>query len=113
LILSFWFKNIDSNKQDKQVESDENNQTSLNNHFIESSSSSTSPAILAVQQDGDNEPIAPPVSPHVFDTENMYRGWFPTLQRTLWILSKLYHCVNVCFYLFKGLFCNENIRLFT
>ena len=25
-------------------------------------------------------------------------GWFPTLQKTLWILSKLYHCVQVCFF---------------
>jgi hypothetical protein len=46
------------------------------------------------------------VSPqtNVIDTGNMYKGWFPTLQRTLWILSKLYQCVNVCFVYSKQLF---------
>jgi hypothetical protein len=36
--------------------------------------------------------VSPPTN--VIDTENMYKGWFPTLQKTLWILSKLYQCVN-------------------
>ncbi|CAJ0766540.1 10794_t:CDS:1, partial [Entrophospora sp. SA101] len=29
------------------------------------------------------------------DTGGIYHGWFPTLQRTLYVLSKLYQCVNV------------------
>ncbi|CAG8532098.1 6020_t:CDS:10 [Funneliformis mosseae] len=64
------------------------------NHSTESPSSS--PAILAVQQDnGDNESMRSFVlSTNVIDTGDMYRGWFPTLQRTLWTLSKLYLCVN-------------------
>ncbi|CAJ0912409.1 687_t:CDS:10 [Entrophospora sp. SA101] len=28
------------------------------------------------------------------DTGGIYHGWFPTLQRTLYVLSKLYQCVN-------------------
>ncbi|GBB87592.1 hypothetical protein RclHR1_14060001 [Rhizophagus clarus] len=80
----------DSNEQ---AESGENNQTSSDNY----TTGSSSPAILAVQQDnGDNEDNESTVSPqtNVIDTGNMYKGWFPTLQRTLWILSKLYQCVN-------------------
>ncbi|KAI9489876.1 Sec34-like family-domain-containing protein [Zychaea mexicana] len=42
------------------------------------------------------------------------RGWFPTLQKTLWILSKLYHCVQTV--VFEDLaqdavsLCNESLR---
>ncbi|RIA80198.1 Sec34-like family-domain-containing protein [Glomus cerebriforme] len=79
----------------ERIESGESNLASLDNYLAESSSSS-SPAILAVQQDNgyseDNESMISPTN--VIDTGNMYRGWFPTLQRTLWILSKLYQCVN-------------------
>lgn len=34
------------------------------------------------------------------------RGWFPTLQKTLWILSKLYQCVQVWFLLFPRHTCD-------
>jgi len=27
--------------------------------------------------------------------------WYPTLQRTLYILTKLYHVINVCIYFIK------------
>jgi hypothetical protein len=99
LILGIWFTDIDSNEQ---AESGENNQTSSDNSPTESSS----PAILAVQQDNgdnDNDFMVSPQT-NVIDTGNMYKGWFPTLQRTLWILSKLYQCVNVCFVYSKQLF---------
>ncbi|KAI9246933.1 Sec34-like family-domain-containing protein [Phascolomyces articulosus] len=42
------------------------------------------------------------------------RGWFPTLQKTLWILSKLYHCVQTV--VFEDLaqdavsLCNESLK---
>ncbi|CAG8512769.1 11132_t:CDS:10 [Rhizophagus irregularis] len=80
----------DSNEQ---AESGENNQTSSDNY----PTGSSSPAILEVQQDnGDEEDDESTVSPqtNVIDTGKMYKGWFPTLQRTLWVLSKLYQCVN-------------------
>ncbi|KAF9428259.1 Golgi transport complex subunit 3 [Podila epigama] len=28
------------------------------------------------------------------DTAEMYHGWYPTLQTTLWLLTKIYKCVN-------------------
>ncbi|CAG8451846.1 10392_t:CDS:10 [Dentiscutata heterogama] len=59
---------------------------------------SSSPAILAVQQDnGDIESmitVSSASSMNAIDAGEFYRGWFPTLQRTLWVLSKLYRCVN-------------------
>ncbi|RIB08130.1 Sec34-like family-domain-containing protein [Gigaspora rosea] len=49
---------------------------------------SSSPAILAVQQDnGDVESmitISSSSSMNAIDAGELYRGWFPTLQRTLW-----------------------------
>ncbi|KAI9314096.1 Sec34-like family-domain-containing protein [Dichotomocladium elegans] len=45
---------------------------------------------------------------------NTSLGWFPTLQKTLWILSKLYHCVQTV--VFEDIaqeavsLCNESLR---
>ncbi|CAI2174129.1 14468_t:CDS:10 [Funneliformis geosporum] len=84
-----------------EVENSENITTPSDNYPTGSPSTSSSPAILAVQQDnGDNDSMRSFVlSTNVIDTGDMYKGWFPTLQRTLWTLSKLYQCVNVNFVL--------------
>ncbi|KAG9299881.1 hypothetical protein G9A89_005410 [Geosiphon pyriformis] len=59
------------------------------------STSSFGPALLAVQQDNDSDrPMTPLSFFNVSDTSEEYRNCFTTLQRTLWILSKLYRCVN-------------------
>ena len=98
------------------AESDENSISSSDNR--PTGSPSSSPAILAVQQDnGDNESVRSFISStNVIDTGDMYRGWFPTLQKTLWILSKLYQCVNVCLVIQKSIqknYLNKKKKLLT
>ncbi|RHZ56100.1 hypothetical protein Glove_406g88 [Diversispora epigaea] len=61
-------------------------------------SSSPSPAILEVYQDNDDIESevsnSPTLLTNVEEIDENNSGWFPTLHRTLWILSKLYRCVN-------------------
>jgi len=58
-------------------------------------SPSTGPATLSVHEYDDNEPPTPGAMLATVNTGDIYRGWYPPLQRTLWILSKLYRSVNV------------------
>ena len=60
-----------------------------------STSPSSGPATLSVQESDDNEPLTPGAMLATVNTGDIYRGWYPPLQRTLWILSKLYRSVNV------------------
>ena len=32
-----------------------------------------------------------------FDTEAAFEGWYPTLRKAIWLLSRIYRLVNVCF----------------
>ncbi|CAG8514323.1 7608_t:CDS:10 [Paraglomus brasilianum] len=57
-------------------------------------SPSTGPATLSVHEYDDNEPPTPGAMLATVNTGDIYRGWYPPLQRTLWILSKLYRSVN-------------------
>lgn len=53
-----------------------------------------SPATLLIEQDepdGDRPTSDSPLG----EGTDVSRGWFPTLQKTLWLLSKLYQCVQV------------------
>ena len=48
------------------------------------------------QNNNNSSSVSSSDSPLGQGTDSSY-GWFPTLQKTLWILSKLYHCVQVRF----------------
>lgn len=56
----------------------------------------TASATLKIEEDtsSDTQSIQSSRSNLLSDTNH---GWFPTLQKTLWILSKLYRCVQVHF----------------
>jgi len=48
-----------------------------------------------------SSPIASPTTPdpadaskELFDSELLFQGWYPTLRKSLWILSKIYHLVH-------------------
>lgn len=45
---------------------------------------------------GSQSPLAndPAVVEGVFDTETMFTGWYPTLRKCIWLLSKIYRLVN-------------------
>lgn len=32
------------------------------------------------------------------DTQAMFQGWYPTLRKAIWLLSRIYRLVNVCYY---------------
>ena len=31
-----------------------------------------------------------------FDTDAVFQGWYPTLRKAIWLLSRIYRLVNVC-----------------
>lgn len=49
-----------------------------------------------------------PNGPWDFDTEAAFQGWYPTLRKAIWLLSRIYKLVNVSSYLFIPLFINLN-----
>lgn len=63
---------------------------------------STAAAILSIDQDttSDTQSIqsSSQRSNLLADGQDDTSGWFPTLQKTLWILSKLYRCVQVKYF---------------
>ncbi|KAF7728396.1 Golgi transport complex subunit 3 [Apophysomyces ossiformis] len=59
------------------------------------------PATLDVEEDSDTQSVTSSHKqastsdlPALTEENVISRGWFPTLQKTLWILSKLYRCVQ-------------------
>ncbi|KAJ8655596.1 hypothetical protein O0I10_008684 [Lichtheimia ornata] len=80
------------------------------------------PATLAIEEDTtDTQSTNPPPSNNdnssgspLGQGTDTSRGWFPTLQKTLWILSKLYQCVQTV--VFEDLaqeavsLCNESLK---
>ncbi|ORZ02713.1 Sec34-like family-domain-containing protein [Syncephalastrum racemosum] len=51
------------------------------------------PATLAIEQD-ESDGDKPVSDSPLREGTDVSRGWFPTLQKTLWLLSKLYQCVQ-------------------
>ncbi|KAG0181129.1 Golgi transport complex subunit 3 [Apophysomyces sp. BC1021] len=84
-------------------------------------SKNDTPATLDVEEDSDTQSIS---SSHrqtssanfspLGEGTDVSRGWFPTLQKTLWILSKLYRCVQTS--VFEDLaqeivsLCNDSLK---
>jgi len=31
-----------------------------------------------------------------FDTDAVFQGWYPTMRKAIWLLSRIYRLVNVC-----------------
>jgi conserved oligomeric Golgi complex subunit 3 len=52
-----------------------------------------------VEEDGD---IEEKDSRWGFDTEAIFQGWYPTLRKAIWLLSKIYRLVNVGFHNFQS-----------
>ena len=59
------------------------------------------PRLLHVTS-GHAAPTTPVQTPSViaefFESGVLFQGWYPTLRKSIWILSKIYHLVNVCVY---------------
>lgn len=79
------FENIQT-----KATSDENQKTSV---VLDA----TTTATLTVEEDASSEThsLHSMRSNLLADGSDNTCGWFPTLQKTLWILSKLYRCVQV------------------
>jgi len=39
--------------------------------------------------------VTPTLSGEYFDSDVLFQGWYPTLRKSIWILSKIYRLVNV------------------
>lgn len=83
----------------------ENTQTKVTSDEDQKSSvvlNSTTAATLTVEEDTTSEThsIHSARSNLLADGSDNTCGWFPTLQKTLWILSKLYRCVQVAIFIF-------------
>lgn len=74
-----------------------------------SGTKSQRPRATSGRQDSNAEPTTPmPKTPMVveegdspngrwgFDTEAAFQGWYPTLKKAIWLLSRIYRLVNVC-----------------
>lgn len=54
---------------------------------------SVTPMSPAVKSPGVSTPISG--ANDFFDNEVLFKGWYPTLRKSIWILSKIYRLVNV------------------
>lgn len=87
------FENVRQHKDQHEVQDKQKTSVVLDANIA------TTAATLAITEEdnSDTHSIRSAKSNLLADGNDETRGWFPTLQKTLWILSKLYRCVQVCF----------------
>ncbi|KAL0135965.1 Sec34-like family-domain-containing protein [Mucor lusitanicus] len=88
------FENIRQQKDQQHEDPDNKQKTSV--VLDASMTTTTTAATLAISEEdhSDTHSIRSARSNLLADGSDESTGWFPTLQKTLWILSKLYRCVQ-------------------
>lgn len=88
------FENVRYQKDQQHEDTDNKQKTSV----VLDANMTTTAATLAISSEedhSDTHSIRSARSNLLADGSDESTGWFPTLQKTLWILSKLYRCVQV------------------
>lgn len=88
------FENAHQQKDQQHEDTDSKQKTSV----VLDANMATTAATLAISSEedhSDTHSIRSARSNLLADGSDESTGWFPTLQKTLWILSKLYRCVQV------------------
>lgn len=87
------FENIRQQRDQQHEDPDNKQKTSV----VLDANMATTAATLAIseEENSDTHSIRSARSNLLAEGNDESTGWFPTLQKTLWVLSKLYRCVQV------------------